>query len=74
MSETLKKAALTGVKVAGYILVSVGITVLASTAFNDWLKIQVNDPTLFAVVNVALAALIKALQERFPSNRILKVM
>lgn len=64
VNETLKRSLATGAKVAGYILVSVLLTVLTSTAFNDWLKIQVNDTTLFAVINVALAAFTRALKEQ----------
>ena len=64
VNETLKRSLATGAKVAGYILVSVLLTVLTSTAFNDWLKIQVNDTTLFAVINVALAAFARAIKEQ----------
>ena len=68
MNQTLKKSLLTGVKVAGYILVSVALTVITSTAFNDWLQITVNDATLFAVINVALASFAKALQQQISKD------
>lgn len=62
--ETLKKSVVTGVKVLGYILASVLLTVITSVAFNEWLEVYVNDAVLYAVINVALASLAKAIKEQ----------
>lgn len=62
--ETLKKSVVTGVKVLGYILVSVFLTVITSVAFNEWLEVYVNDAVLYAVINVALASLARAIKEQ----------
>ena len=62
--ETLKKSVVTGVKVLGYILVSVLLTVITSVAFNEWLEVYVNDAVLYAVINVALASFARAIKEQ----------
>lgn len=62
--ETLKRSVVTGVKVLGYILVSVLLTVITSVAFNEWLEVYVNDAVLYAVINVALASFARAIKEQ----------
>jgi hypothetical protein len=73
MNQALKEGLKRGAKVLGYIVVSVVITVGASEVFNEWLELQINDAAIYTIVNVALAAAIKSLQEVFPNNRFLKL-
>jgi hypothetical protein len=67
--EVVKKL----VKVTGYILVSVFLTLVASQVFWAWLEVEI-PVQYFPVVNLVLVAIAEAVKQSFPDTKVSKLI